>query len=161
METLITLLGTFAAALIILKISRKKYEFALAGRIAMAAMLVLTALGHVLFTDGMALMIRFLPFNREIVYLTGLIELAAAVGLLLPQFKLRTAWFLIFFFIVLLPANIYQAIHHINLATATFDGAGLSYLWFRIPLQVLFIVWIYYSTIRKPNSAEATRASLS
>lgn len=26
-----------------------------------------------------------------------------------------------------------------------YSGNGLGYLWFRVPLQVFFLVWIYYS----------------
>lgn len=149
METLITLLGTFLISLIIQKIWLKEYKFALAGRIAMAAMLVLTTIGHFLFTEGMAMMIPFLPFPIEIVYITAFIELSAAIGLLLPKYKTPTGWFLILFFILLLPANIYAAANHINIETAAYDGEGLDYLWFRIPLQLLFIVWVYWSAIRK------------
>lgn len=149
METLITLLGTFSISLIVQKIYLKEYKFALAGRIAMAAMLVLTTIGHFLFTKGMAMMIPFLPFPKEIVYVTGFIELIAAIALLLPKHKTLTGWFLILFFILLLPANIYAAANHINIKTGTYDGEGLDYLWFRIPLQLLFIVWVYWSTLRK------------
>jgi len=149
METLITLLETFSISLIVQKIYLKRYKFALAGRIAMAAMLVLTTMGHFLFTKGMAMMIPFLPFPTEIVYATGFIELLAAIGLLLPKYKTPTGWFLILFFIVLLPANIYAAAKHINIETADYDGESFSYLWFRIPLQLLFIVWVYWSAIRK------------
>ncbi len=149
METLITLLGTFLISLIIQKIYLKEYKFALAGRIAMAAMLILTTIGHFLFAKGMAMMISFLPFPIEIVYVTGVIELLAAIGLLLPKYKTPTGWFLILFFILLLPANIYAAVNHINIQTGAYDGEGLDYLWFRIPLQFLFIIWVYWSTIRK------------
>ena len=31
---------------------------------------------------------------------------------------------------------------------ATVDGNGLNYLWFRIPLQLLFIAWAYISSIK-------------
>lgn len=148
METEITLLGTFLVSLIVLRIKHKQYKFALSGRIAMSAMLVLTAVGHFLFTRGMAMMLPdFVPYRIELVYLTGIIELAAAIGLLLPKYSKTTAWFLIIFFIVLLPANIYAAMHHVNLQTAAFDGSGPDYLWFRIPLQLFFIVWVYLSAI--------------
>lgn len=125
METVITLVGTFLVSLIVLRIKYKQYKFALSGRIAMSAMLVLTAVGHFLFTRGMAMMLPdFIPYRIELVYLTGFIELAAAIGLLLPKYSKTTAWLLIIFFIVLLPANIYAAIHRVNLQTAAFDGNG-------------------------------------
>ncbi|WP_316635616.1 hypothetical protein [uncultured Flavobacterium sp.] len=151
METLIVLFGTFTIALLVIWFITKRAEISQAGRIAMAAMLVLTATGHFLFTKGMAMMISFLPYATAIVYLTGIIELVAAAGLLIPKTKLLTGWLLILFFIVLLPANIYAASHNINLQSADYSGKGISYLWFRIPLQLLFIGWVYFFSIRNQS----------
>lgn len=151
METLIILFGVFASTLLIVKLITKRFEISQAGRIAMAAMLVFTAIGHFAFAKGMVMMISFLPWATEIVYITGVIELAAVAGLLIPKMTLLTGKLLIVFFIVLLPANIYAAYHNINLKTADYSGKGISYLWFRIPLQLLFILWVYYSSIRNQS----------
>ena len=90
----------------------------------------------------------FIPYKFELVYFTGIIEIAAAIGLLIPKLKVITAWLLIAFFILLLPANINAAINHIDYEKGTFDGDGVGYLWFRVPLQILFIVWTYISSIK-------------
>lgn len=148
METLIVLLGVFTIALLFVKLTSKRFEISKAARIAMAAMLAFTAVSHFVFTKGMAMMVSFLPWPTGIVYATGIIELVAAVGLLIPKTRLLTAQLLVLFFIVLLPANIYAASHTINLQTASYNGKGLSYLWFRVPLQLLFIGWVYFSSIR-------------
>ncbi len=87
-------------------------------------------------------------YKTETVYLTGVIEIAAAIGLFIPNFRIVTAWLLIAFFILILPANIYAAIKHIDYQKGTFDGNGLTYLWFRIPLQILFVVWAYLLAIK-------------
>lgn len=92
---------------------------------------------------------EFIPFKTETVYLTGVIEIIAAIGLFIPNLRVVTAWLLIAFFILILPANIYAAVKHINYQKGTFDGNGLTYLWFRVPLQFFFIVWVYLSAIRK------------
>lgn len=149
MKPLIVLLTVFAISLLTIKFVRGNFEFALSGRIAMAAMLVFTAIAHFAFTKGMAMMLPdFIPYKTEVVYLTGIIEIAAAIGLFIPSFSVITAWLLIAFFILILPANIYAAINHIDYQNGTFDGNGLYYLWFRIPLQILFIVWTYLSAIK-------------
>jgi uncharacterized membrane protein len=149
MKPLLVLLATFGIAVFALKAIRTEYDFALAARIAMAVMLVFTAVGHFAFTKGMAMMIPdFIPFKKELVYVTGLMEILAAIGLLTPNLRVVTGWFLILFFIVLLPANINAAIKQIDYQKATFQGEGLNYLWFRIPLQILFILWTYISSIR-------------
>ncbi len=149
MKPLIVLLSVFAISLLSTKIFRGNYEFALSGRIAMSAMLVFTAVGHFVFTKGMTMMLpQFIPYKTEAVYLTGVIEIVAAIGLLIPNFNGLVAWLLIVFFILILPANIYAAIKNVDYQKGTFDGSGLTYLWFRIPLQVVFIVWTYLSVIK-------------
>ncbi|WP_268849366.1 DoxX family protein [Flavobacterium aestivum] len=149
MKPLIILLSVFAISLLVTKIFLDNYEFALSGRIAMSVMLVFTAIAHFAFTKGMTMMIPdFIPYKTETVYLTGIIEIAAAIGLFISSFRVITAWLLIVFFILLLPANIYAAIKHIDYQKGTFNGNGLAYLWFRIPLQILFIFWTYLSTIK-------------
>jgi uncharacterized membrane protein len=121
----------------------------LSARIGMCAMLIFTAIGHFAFTKGMAMMIPpIIPSKNEIIYLTGLLEILLGIGLLIPKLSVYSGWVLIALFIVLLPANIYSAIKHIDYQKGTFDGNGLNYLWFRIPLQILFIIWTYISSIK-------------
>jgi uncharacterized membrane protein len=86
----------------------------------------------------------FIPFRPVLVYLTGIIEIAAAIGLLVPRLMVWSGWLLIVFFILILPANINAAIKHIDYQKGTFEGNGPNYLWFRVPLQILLIVWIYF-----------------
>lgn len=150
MKPLLVLLAVFCISLFILKITHGKYQFAPAGRIALSAMLVFTALGHFAFTKGMSLMIPgFIPFKEEIVYLTGIVEIIFAVGLFFPNYRTLTSWLLIVFLILVLPANIYASIKHLDYQKATFDGNGLTYLWFRVPLQLIFIGWTYISCLYK------------
>lgn len=82
-----------------------------------------------------------IPFKKEIVYLTGLIEIAAAIGLQLAAVRELTGMLLIIFFVLIIPANIYAALRHIDYQAGTYEGNGPRYLWFRVPLQVLFIAW--------------------
>ena len=94
----IILISVFLIGLIILKIIHKEYRFALSGRIAMAAMLVATGIAHFVFAEGMSLMLPdFVPYKFELVYFTGVLELMAAVGILLPKFRTQTGWLLIVF----------------------------------------------------------------
>ncbi|MCJ8290243.1 MAG: hypothetical protein HRT58_11320 [Crocinitomicaceae bacterium] len=137
-------------SLFALKIIYGRYDLRYSVRIGMSIMLLFTALGHFLFPDGMAMMIpEFIPFKKELIYFTAIIEIVGAIGLHIPQFRLLTSWLLIVFFVLLLPANIKASISHLNYQKGTFDGPGIAYLWFRIPLQILFILSIYFSSIRK------------
>lgn len=150
MKPLFVLLAVFAISLVITKILRGYLNFAMSGRIAMSAMLLFTAMAHFLFTKGMSLMLpAFIPFKTELVYFTGVVEILFAIGLLIPISSVITAWLLIAFFIIIFPANIYAVIKHVDYQKGTFDGSSLSYLWFRIPLQVIFIAWTYLAFIKR------------
>ena len=121
MKPLIVLVVVFLISVITIKFIRGQYDFALSGRIAMSVMLVFTAVGHFVFTKGMSMMIPdFIPSRVAIVYLTGVIEIIVAIALLVPAWRVPAAWFVILFFILLLPANIYAAIKHIDYEKATF-----------------------------------------
>ncbi len=150
MKPLIVLISTFVIGLIIVKLRTEKTNWQLAGRIAMSVMLLFTAVAHFVFTEGMVQMIpNFFPFKQELVYVTGVLEMVFAVGLLIPKTKTLIGWVLILFFIAVLPANIKAAMEHINYQTGALDGNGLAYLWFRVPLQIFFIVWVYFTTVKK------------
>ncbi len=149
MKTLIVLLLSFAISIFAIKIIKKEYDFALSARIAMSTMLLFTAIGHFMFTKGMSMMIpKFIPFKESFVYLTGMFEILMAIGLVTFRFKYIAGLTLIIFLLLMLPANIYASINNVNYQKGTFDGNGLPYLWFRIPLQILFIVWTYICSIR-------------
>lgn len=149
MKPLIVLLLSFTISIFIIKIIKKEYDFALSARIAMSIMLLFTAIGHFAFTKGMSMMIpKIIPFKESIIYLTGIFEILLALGLIIPKFQTVSGWALIVFLLLMLPANIYASLNHVNYQKGTFDGNGLIYLWFRIPLQFLFIIWAYISAIR-------------
>ncbi|MDO5970334.1 DoxX family protein [Flavivirga aquimarina] len=149
MKPLIVLISASLILLFALKIITGKPDLIFSARIGMSIMLLFTALGHFIFSEGMALMVpSIVPFKKQIVYFTGVIEIAAAIGLHIPKLRLVTAWLLIIFFILVFPANIRASLENINYQKATYNGNGLTYLWFRVPLQILFIVWVYISSIK-------------
>lgn len=149
MKPLIILIASFVLSLLATKFIGGSWEYALSGRIAMSVMLLFTALGHFLYPKGMAMMLPgVIPLKVALVYLTGLIEIAAAIGLLVPSGVVLTGWLLIVFFVLILPANINAAVRRVDFQKGTYDGAGPAYLWFRVPLQILFILWVYFSVLR-------------
>ena len=152
MKPLIVLLGSFLIVLACSRLLRKKADHRLAGRTAMSVMLLFTAIGHFIYTKGMALMLpAFIPFKVMVVYLSGLFEILAGLALFIPALRKATGWTLIIFFVLILPANIHAAIRGLDYQTGTYEGPGMSYLWFRIPLQLLFIAWIYWFVLKSPK----------
>lgn len=154
MVPLIVLLTVFILSNISHKIIKGRYEWSLGGRIAMSVMLLFTASGHFLFAEGMAMMIPdFVPFKEYQVYATGVAEILAAIGLHVHKWRELTGWLLIIFFCMVLPANIYASLEQINYQTGATDGYSISYLWFRIPLQLFFIGWVYFSALKEKASS--------
>jgi uncharacterized membrane protein len=145
LKPLIVLLGTFFITLLAIYAINLDWEFKTAGNIAMSVMLLFTAIGHFVLKESMAKMLpSSIPFRSQIVLATGFLEILGAVGLIIVATRTLTAWMLLIFFILILPANIYAAIHKVNHENAKTDGPGVKYLWFRIPLQLFFILWIAF-----------------
>jgi len=120
-----------------------------AGNIAMAVMLLFTAIGHFKFKTSMAAMVPlFIPKKVEIILLTGVLEILFAIGLGIESSRYYTGIALIIFFLAILPANIYAAKHQINYEDLYKPGPGIKYLWFRIPFQFFLMAWVWYFSIR-------------
>src|SRR5690625_3851937 len=111
MAPLIVLFTVFIITLILFRFTTKENDLFSAGQIAMSAMLLFTAIGHFIYTEGMAMMLPdFVPYAKEMIYFTGGLEIAAAAGLLIPRLRRVTAGVVIIFFIQIPPAHIYSAI---------------------------------------------------
>jgi len=120
-----------------------------AGNIAIAVMLLFTAIGHFKFKTAMAAMIPLsIPKKVEIVLFTGVLEILFAIGLSIESTRYFTGIALIIFFLMILPANIYAAKHRINYEDLHKPGPGIKYLWFRVPFQFLLIAWVWYFSLR-------------
>lgn len=133
MAPLVVLLVTYVLAL---RACRNRRDPTLPGRIALAAMLILTGVSHFTSTDALVAMVPpMLPSPVALVYATGVLELAFAVALVLRPSP-ALGWTLVAFLLAVLPANIYSAVNAVGLG-----GHGAGYLWFRIPLQLYFIAW--------------------
>ena len=149
MKPFIILLAAFAISLVITKLFTGEVDYPLSGKIGMSVMLVFTSMAHFIYTKGMVMMMPgLIPYKKGLVYLTGLIEIAAAAGLLIFPLSRITAWLLILFFVLVLPANIRAAVGNVNYQKGDSNGSGVRYLWFRIPLQLFFILWVYFFAIK-------------
>lgn len=109
---------------------------------ALCVMVLVTASAHftVLKEDLIKMVPPFFPAPRQIVLVTGLLEFAGAVGLLIPQVRTAASLCLALLFVALVPANIHAALKRVPLR-----GRKASPLWLRLPAQALFIacaLWI-------------------
>lgn len=117
-----------------------------ATRTGLASMFIFTAVSHFVpgLREDMAAMIPP-PFTGSIavVYATGILELAGAIGLLIPRTRRAAAICLILFLIAVFPANYYAAVNNVPL-----QGRDATPLWFRLPLQLLWIFLLWWSVLR-------------
>ncbi len=149
MIPLIILVGVSALYWLYLKLTKGKADLAEAGRMGLSAMLVFTAMGHFYFPQGMSMMIPdMIPYKLPLVYITSILEILFAIGIQIKRYRKISAWLLMIFLVVILPANIYAAYHNIDFQLANHGGPGPEYLWFRIPLQIVFILWTYFSCLK-------------
>jgi uncharacterized membrane protein len=98
---------------------------------------------HLIVTDAMvAIVPRFVPFPREIVILTGVCELAGAIGLMTTRWRVAAGWGLAAYALCVWPANVQHAIHDLG------NGTGLS-IWYhgpRLALQPVIIWWALWAS---------------
>jgi uncharacterized membrane protein len=76
------------------------------------------------------------PFTGALwmIYVTGLLQIAGAIGLMTRKFRKPVAWSLAALLVALFPANIYAA-----LSGVTIGGTAATALWLRAPLQLFWI----------------------
>lgn len=149
MKPLVILLVVFGSACLATYIGKGTIDYLFSGRLAMAIMLIFTSIAHFKFDKGMAMMLPgFVPYKMAVVYITGVMEILLGIGLMIDKVRQPVAWFIILFFVLLLPANIYASQKNVDLEKANYEGSGTKYLWFRVPLQILFIAWVYYFGVR-------------
>jgi uncharacterized membrane protein len=86
------------------------------------------------------------PFTGSLtlIYLTGALEIAGAIGLLAPKFRRHAAWGLTMMLVALFPANVYAAV-----AGVTLNGTPATALWLRTPLQLFWIATLWWSTLQR------------
>ena len=147
MAPLIILLVTFALLYLLDRFALgDRLGLSFIGRAAMAVMLIATGITHFIQTDAMVVMMPdFVPAKRELVYFTGICELAAVVGLVWDKTARLASILLIIFFVVVLPANIAGSFKQAQMGGMEY---GPWYLLFRVPLQLFFIWWVWFFGVR-------------
>ena len=82
----------------------------------------------------------FLPWPLALIYISGVAEILGGLGVLVPPARKLAGWGLIALLLAVFPANLYAAFH----------GAGSIppwILWARLPFQLVFIAWVYWTCL--------------
>ena len=85
-----------------------------------------------------AIMPRYLPGHRELVYASGAAEIAGGAGVLAAKTARPAAWWLIATLVAIFPANVEMAVN-----AQRFRRIPTPLLWARLPLQGALITWVW------------------
>lgn len=88
----------------------------------------------------------YLPNALMLVYVSGFFEIAGGLGILIKKLRKTAASGLIALLVAIFPANIHMALH-----SDLFPEFPPTIFWLRLPLQFLFIYWVYYAAIYKSS----------
>lgn len=146
-------------AFVISKFTRRKldvHKFACWG---LGVAFIYFFIGHLVQTDGMVDMLPvWLPMRLELVYLTGVLELAIGIALFIPKFQQIAAKLAIVVFVAFFPANIYAALNSVGMGGHQW---GPVYLLIRAPLQLVLIAWAYFMCLKSHNKSMQSTANAS
>ena len=109
---------------------------------AFALLFVTAGVNH--FVDPafyVSIMPTYLPWHYALVIISGIVEVALGIGLLIPKTSRYAAWGLILLLIAIFPANIHMVTH-----AELYPTIPVIALWLRLPLQGLLILWGYWYT---------------
>jgi uncharacterized membrane protein len=143
---LVLMLGPYAAARALSAVTGREIDLHRAAALGLALLFAFTGIGHFLQTEPMAQMLPpWIPGRTFLVYATGVLEFAIAVGFFMPSTRRLTGWSAAAALVLFFPANIYAAFHHVPMGGHV---EGPAYLLIRAPLQLIILYWVYWFAIR-------------
>lgn len=108
------------------------------GRYGLAWLFVSTAVMHLVRPAPFVRIVPpYFPHALALVYMTGIAEALGALAFLAPRSRRLGSLGLIALLIAVFPANINMALHPERFR----DIATPLFFWFRLPVQLVFIVW--------------------
>jgi uncharacterized membrane protein len=117
-------------------------RFKIVTRWIFGLLFVVAGINHFVATAFyISIMPPYLPWHRELVYISGVAEVVLGVALWLRRSRTVAAWGLIALLVAVSPANLHMALHPEQFPTLPPLG-----LWLRLPLQGVLIAWAYWYT---------------
>lgn len=127
--------------------TNKKEYLNYAGMTGMALVFLTAGVGHFVKTDQMTQLLPvWFPFARECILLTGVVEIVLGLGLFFKKYRRRIGIIIIILLVLFLFVNINAAYNKVEYGGHSW---GLYYLFIRVPLQLVFILWTYWFCVRK------------
>jgi uncharacterized membrane protein len=115
-------------------------------RIVLAALFALAGTMHFVIPEQyVGIMPPAMPWHRALVYLSGALEIAGGIGLLVPRTRRAAGIGLILLLIAVWPANLQMLL---NARAAGASAASQAALLLRLPLQLLLMAWVWRASRR-------------
>lgn len=115
------------------------FDFVAIGRWVLVVAMVFAGVMHFVKPRFyMRMMPPYVPLHREVVMVSGVIEIALGIALVVEQTRPWSAYALIALFVAVFPANVHMALHAKELRVPPAIG------WGRLPLQAVFIAWAWF-----------------
>ena len=89
----------------------------------------------------LSIMPPLFSMHSEAVLISGVLEIVGGIAVLMPGLRRAAGWGIFVLLIAVYPANIYMALN-----PALFPSIHSGFLYFRLPLQFLFLYWAYSVT---------------
>jgi len=119
-------------------------------RLALAVFFIIAGVNHFRSPDVyLSMMPPWLPWPEMLNFVSGAAEIAGGVGVLHPRARRIAGWGLIALLVAVFPANL-----HVALNGWPEMHVPQWVLWARLPVQLLFIAWVYQSCLRERGSRE-------
>ncbi|MEO6418070.1 MAG: DoxX family protein [Polyangiaceae bacterium] len=118
-------------------------------RVLLAVVMIGAGMAHLVAPDGFVQIVpKFLHAPLALVIVSGVFEILGGVGLLVPPVRRAASLGLVALYFAVFPANLNMALNDIQP-----DGAHVpvALLWFRLPLQIVFIAWAVWVGRREPG----------
>ena len=113
-------------------------------RFALAALFIASGTGHFVRSEFFtAIMPPWLPWPLALVWISGFLEIAGAIALLVPATRRAAGIGLIALMVGVFPANVHMALH-----SDAFPHFAPWLLWLRLPLQGVLIALAWWCSSR-------------
>jgi len=108
----------------------------------LSAIFIIAGIFHMIKPKAfMRIMPLYIPYHKELVYLSGIAEITVGIGILFSQTRILSLWAIISMLIIFIPVHIHMLIN---------KKASLklpkSILILRLLLQFVFIYWVFSYT---------------
>lgn len=120
-------------------------------RLLLAAIFVFAGVMHFIIPASyVGIMPPWLPWHRGLVYLSGVLQIAGGVGLLIPRTRRAAGMGLVLLLVAVWPANVQMLL---NARAADKAVWYQALLWLRLPLQLVLIWWVWRASqpVRTPG----------